>query len=358
MTKEEALKGKSLSWLSGKGGESDVVLMSRVRLARNLKQFPFPNRADFAQLLSVRTQIEQVMPSVAQGLGEDFEALSMEELTPLERRVLVEKRLATSALAKKPQHREVLLAAGGEISLMVNEDDHLRIQCLAPGFDLDTPLEKALQVDDIIESQLDIAFDEKMGYLTAVPTNLGTGLRATVLLHLPGLVLTKNIGNVESIAPQLGLAIHSRYSDGQENYGCLYELTNQLTLGFSEKALVDNLKSAVKEIIAHERKARKALALYMKDRLEDEVWRAYGTLRYARLLTEKETLELLSWVRLGVNLRLISEAAPESFGEILLASRASFLQNLAENENMSKNEIDRLRAEQVRKALVHGQEEN
>ena len=352
MSKDEVMKGRHLSWLSGQGNDGDVVLMSRVRLARNLKQLPFPNRADFSQLLEARTRIEQALPGLTTDMGLEFDALTMEELTPLERSVLIEKQLASPALMKKPQHRELLLAEEGRVSLMVNEDDHLRIQCLSPGFDLDTPLAKASQIDDIIEAQLDIAFDEKMGYLTAVPTNLGTGLRATVLLHLPGLVFTKNIANMESIAPQLGLAIRSLYGDGQEAGGCLYEITNQLTMGFSERALVENLKSAVKEIVAHERKARKALALYMKDRLEDEVWRAYGTLRYARLLTEKETLELLSWVRLGVNLRLVDGVGEDAFGEILLASRPNFLQNLAENENMSKNEIDRLRAEQVRKVLL------
>ena len=352
MSKDEIMKERHLSWLSAGGTDSDVVLMSRVRLARNLKKLPFPNRADFSQLLAVRTQVEQILPSLAKGLGTEFAGFNMEELTPLERSVLIEKQLATAALMKNTQHREVLLAEAGQVSLMVNEDDHLRIQCLAPGFDLDTPLKKAFAIDDIIESQLDIAFDEKMGYLTAVPTNLGTGLRASVVLHLPGLVFTKNIGSVETIAPQLGLSIHSLYGEGQEAGGCLYEITNQLTMGFSEQALVENLKSAVREVVAHERKARKALALYMKDRLEDEVWRAYGTLRYARLLTEKETLELLSWVRLGVNLRLMEWENPDSFGDILLVSRTHFLQNLAENENMSKNEIDRLRAEQVRKALL------
>ncbi|MBO6291433.1 MAG: ATP--guanido phosphotransferase [Selenomonas sp.] len=352
MSKDEVMKERHLSWLSGEGQDGDVVLMSRVRLARNLKQLPFPSRADFSQLLAVRTQVEQIVPSLSKGLGVEFAGLNMEELTPLERSVLIEKQLATPALMKNPQHREVFLAEDGQVSLMVNEDDHLRIQCLSPAFDLDTPLKQAFAIDDIIESQLDIAFDEKMGYLTAVPTNLGTGLRASVVLHLPGLVFTKNIGSVETIAPQLGLSIHSLYGEGQEAGGCLYEITNQLTMGFSEQALVENLKSAVREVVAHERKARKALALYMKDRLEDEVWRAYGTLRYARLLTEKETLELLSWVRLGMNLRLMEVGSPDCFGDILLVSRTHFLQNLAENENMSKNEIDRLRAEQVRKALL------
>lgn len=235
---------------------------------------------------------------------------------------------------------------------MVNEEDHLRIQCMAPGLDLDTPFARASHIDDMVESQVDIAFDEKMGYLTSCPTNLGTGLRASVLLHLPGLVFTRNIQSIMNISPQLGLAIRSVYGDETESVGNLFQISNQLTLGFSEAEIIENLKTAVMEIVSHERQARKALALYMKERLEDEVWRAYGTLRYARLLSEKEVLELLSKVRLGIDLKLINEVEAGCFSEILISSRTSYLQNLAENENLSKNEIDRLRAEHVRKALL------
>ena len=351
MTKEEILQACHFSWLEAKGEDTDVVLASRIRLARNLKKLPFPNRADFSQLLEVRTQIEQAMPRIAEALDQNFEGIHLEDVSPLERSLLAEKQLVSAALIKNPQHREAIISDDTKACLMVNEDDHLRIQCQAPGFDLDTPLEAASRIDDIIESQLDIAFDEKIGYLTAGPTNLGTGLRATVILHLPGLVFTRNIASIEGVAPQLGLAVHSLYGDGKDSSGCLYEIENQLTLGYSEKELIQNLKSAAAEIVAHERKARKALALYMKDQLEDKVWRAYGTLRFARLLNETETLELLSWVRLGIDLRLISEVDADSFGDILIASRTSYIQTMAESDNLSKNEIDRLRAEQVRKVL-------
>ena len=352
MTKEEILKTAHFSWLETEGTDTDVVLTSRIRLARNLKDIPFPGRAEFSRLAAVREQVEQVMPAIVREMDENFEGIHLEELSPLERNVLADKRLVSGALVKNPQHREAIISEDTRAVLMVNEDDHLRIQCQAAGFDLDTPMAAASRIDDIIESQLDIAFDEKMGYLTACPTNLGTGLRATVFLHLPGLVFTKNIQSIAGIAPQLGLAVRSMFSDGKETSGCLYEISNQLTLGFSEKELLDNLKNAVAEIVAHERKARKALALYMKDQLEDKVWRAYGTLRYARLLNEKETLELLSWVRLGLDLRLLGEVDANCFGDILIASRTSCIQNLADSENLSKNEIDRLRAEQVRKTLL------
>ena len=234
---------------------------------------------------------------------------------------------------------------------MVNEEDHLRIQCWAPGLNLDLPMSTAFTLDDLIESRLDMAFDEKMGYLTSCPTNLGTGLRASVLLHLPGLVFTRNVSSIINISPQLGLAVRALYGDDKEPVGSLFQISNQLTLGFSEEELIANLKSAVTEIVAHERRARKALALYRKEQLADEVWRAYGTLAYARMLSEREAMELLSKVRLGIDLKLIHEVKADCYADILVACHRSFLQNLAENENMSKIEIDQLRARKVREIL-------
>lgn len=352
MSVNELLRGSRLSWLAASGKESDVVLSSRIRLARNFREIPFPNRADFNQLAEVRLEAEKLLPGIAADLGQDFDLLDLERITPLQRDVLIEKQLISRNFIQNPQHRIVFITADRATSIMVNEEDHLRIQCMAPGLDLDTPFARASHIDDMVESQVDIAFDEKMGYLTSCPTNLGTGLRASVLLHLPGLVFTRNIQGIMNISPQLGLAIRSVYGDETESVGNLFQISNQLTLGFSEAEIIENLKTAVMEIVSHERQARKALALYMKEHLEDEVWRAYGTLRYARLLSEKEVLELLSKVRLGIDLKLINEVEAGCFSEILISSRTSYLQNLAENENLSKNEIDRLRAEHVRKALL------
>ncbi len=352
MAVNELLRSSSLSWLAASGKDSDVVLSSRVRLARNFKEIPFPNRADFNQLAAVRLQAEKLLPGIAADLGQAFDLLDLERITPLQRDVLIEKQLISRNFIQNPQHRIAFITADRATSIMVNEEDHLRIQCMAPGLDLDTPFARASHIDDMVESQVDIAFDEKMGYLTSCPTNLGTGLRASVLLHLPGLVFTRNIQSIMNISPQLGLAIRSVYGDETESVGNLFQISNQLTLGFSEQEILENLKTAVMEIVSHERQARKALALYMKERLEDEVWRSYGTLRYARLLSEKEVLELLSKVRLGIDLKLINEVAPDCYAEILISSRTSYLQNLAENENLSKNEIDRLQAEHVRNALL------
>lgn len=340
-----------LPWMKT-GQENDIVLSSRIRLARNFTQLPFPNRADFKQLAAVQEMAASVFNDIESACGEEFDAIGIDALTPLERNVLVEKQLISRNLVKKPQYRSVFVSHDRCCSVMVNEEDHLRIQCMAAGLDLAAPFALASQVDDAVESRLDIAFDEKMGYLTSCPTNLGTGLRASVLLHLPGLVFTRNMNNIINISQQLGLSVRGLYGEGTETVGNIFQVSNQLTLGFTEQGLIDNLTSAVKEIIDNEHRARKALMLYNKDRMEDVVWRAFGTLKYARFIAETEVLQLLSKVRLGIDLGLIQEALPEQFVELILASRPSYLRNLMGNENLSKNEIDRKRAEVVRRILA------
>ena len=203
-----------------------------------------------------------------------------------------------------------------------------------------------------VEEKLDVAFDEKLGYLTSCPTNLGTGLRASVILHLPGLVYTRNMHNITNISQQLGLSVRGLYGEGSETVGNIFVVSNQLTLGFSEQGIIENLTSAVGEIVAHERRARKALVAYSKERLEDAVWRAYGVLKYARSLGESEVLELISKVRMGVDMELLHVASPESFSELVLASRPSYLRNLVGNDNLSAAELDRKRAEMVRRVLA------
>ena len=352
---EALLQDSRLSWLQSGGADRDVVLASRILLSRNLRDLPFPNRADLYELAKVEERVAVAVSALQNVIGENLQAVQMENLSNLQREVLREKQLISEKMLRNPQHRTVYVGESQAVSLMVNEEDHIRIQCVTAGLDLAEPLKKAFAIDDMLESQLDIAFDEKMGYLTSSPTNLGTGLRAAVLLHLPGLVFTRNVSSIINISPQLGLAVRPLYGDDKEQPGCLFQIANQLTLGYSEQELIDNLRGAVTEIVAHERRARKALALYMKERLEDEVWRAYGTLSYARLLSEKEVLELLSRLRLGMDLKLIRGLAPECYGQMLLASRTSFLQNLAANENLSKTEIDRLRAQHVRRIIEEHQ---
>ena len=350
--KTDIFRMNGLPWMTTQAPDSDVVISSRIRLARNYRKVPFPNRADFEQLAAVLQVTDGVIPVVEQAAHTHLSRFALDRLTKLQRDVLIDKRLITNNLAKNPQDRAAYISDDASISLLVNEEDHLRIACRTPGLALEQAYETASAIDDAFESRLDIAFDEKMGYLTSCPTNLGTGLRASVVLHLPGLVFTRNMTNIINISQQLGLTVRGLYSDDNEVYGNLFRVSNQLTLGFSEQEIIDNLKSAVTEITANERRARKALALYMKEHLEDDIWRAYGVLRYARLLTEKEVLALFSKVRLGIDMRLIEEVSADCFPDVLIGSRASWLQNRAGTENMSKNELDKLRAETVREALA------
>lgn len=210
----------------------------------------------------------KLLPGIAADLGQAFDLLDLERITPLQRDVLIEKQLISRNFIQNPQHRIAFITADRATSIMVNEEDHLRIQCMAPRARPRHAFARASHIDDMVESQVDIAFDEKMGYLTSCPTNLGTGLRASVL-HLPGLVFTRNIQSIMNISPQLGLAITQclRRRDGERRQS-VRDLQNQLTLGFSEQEILENLKTAVMEIVSHERQARKALALYMKERLE------------------------------------------------------------------------------------------
>ena len=351
MANQELFTGSHLAWLAADGTDSDVVLASRVCLSRNLHEVPFPNRADLGRLAETEGSIAAVLGDVEEALEEPFDRVELAKSTALEQNVLWEKHLVSRQLLKNPAHRSAYISNDRSMSILVNGENHLRIQAMAAGFDLKAPYDRASRVDDVFEAKLDFAFDEKLGYLTSCPTDLGTGLRASVMLHLPGLVYTENIGNILNISPQIGLSMSAMYGEGAESAGNLFAVANKLSLGLTERELCDNLRISVGEIVEQERRARKALLLYEKDRIEDEVWRAYGVLHYARALGDAETLAILSRVRLGVDLGFIEGLASSVFGDILIASRANYLCSLAGNENMSKNEIDRKRAEVVRRIL-------
>ncbi len=346
-----------LSWFGQPGESSDVALMSRVSLSRNFARLPFPNRADMKQLATVQNMANSVFADIEAAVGQEFDAIGLDGLTEMERRVLEEKELVSREMLDSTQYRSAYISADRRVSILVNEEDHLRIQCMAPGLDLEAPFAAASRIDDAIEAKLDMAFDEKMGYLTSSPTNLGTGLRAEVMLHLPGLAYTRNINSVASTAQQLGILVQGGGSKDNEAAGHFFEATNQMTLGCTEAGLLETLTGAVKEIIAHERRARKALLLYSKERLEDAVWRAYGILCYARSLGEKEVEELVSKVRLGIDLDLLDAIPSAGCADLLLASRPEYIKNLSGNENLSPPEIDRHRAVMVRCVLAHLRQE-
>ena len=346
MTNSTLFTSPVLTWLDNKGKNSDVVLASRVRLARNLKNIPFPNRAKRSDLIQVKELILRLLPAIETATNLHFEYIEIDKLNHLQQNVLAEKFLISQKLINNPENRLVLLSDDLSVSIMVNEDDHLRIQCRAPGLDLDSCLKRGFAIDDAIEAYLNIAFDEKMGYLTAYPTNLGTGLRATVLLHLPALVITQQISKIINISPQLGMTIRGLF--GEDSLGNLFQASNQLTLGFKEEELIENLSATVQEIISHEHDARKALLNYSHDKLENRVWRSFGILKYAHSISQHEMLNLVSKVRLGVDMGIIDETKADILNLLLIAGQKNYLQNLNEMDNMTPQEIEKQRATTIR----------
>lgn len=338
-------------WMNGKGPEGDIVLSSRVRLARNLEGTPFPHRMQEEDgnkvLAGVRLAVEKMNNEKK---WPKLEFTRLDELSPNEREILVEKHLISPQHATKSRFGAVVLSDDETISIMVNEEDHLRLQILLPGLKVTEAWELANKLDDGLEQTLDIAYDEKRGYLTACPTNVGTGLRASVMMHLPGLVLTKQIGGLVNAIGQFGLTVRGLYGEGTEAAGNIFQISNQITLGRSEEEIINNLLAVVKQIIQQERQARERLRQEWGEQLSDKIWRSYGILRYAQMITSQEAINLLSNVRLGVDLGLLQGVESTVLNELMVLMRPAYLQKLAGKE-LSPMERDVRRAKLIRERL-------
>lgn len=336
------------NWMRSEAPDADVVMSSRVRLARNLTSQPFPLIATTAQATDVLEQIEKVNLNVDQ--AEQFEWLKLNELTELQKRVLVEKHLVSPNLVNDSRAGAVIVNKSQSISIMINEEDHLRIQCLYPGFQLEEAWKSASQIDDTFEDALEYAFDEKKGYLTTCPTNVGTGLRASVMMHLPALVLTQQINRILSAVTQVGLAVRGLYGEGSEVLGNIFQVSNQITLGQSEEEIINNLYSVVKQIIEHEKAARNRLLNESAKRVEDRIYRSYGALKYARIIDSKEAAQRLSDIRLGIDLGMLQHLPHHVANELMIMTQPGFLQQKY-SEKLSPEERDTRRADLIREYL-------
>lgn len=339
-------------WMHGTGPDADIVSSSRIRIARNVSAYPFP-------MLATKSQSQEVLDKVAEvAKGDDlskfgkFTLIKLADLNELEKKVLVEKHLISPNLANESQNGAVILSENESISIMVNEEDHLRIQCLRPGFQIKDAWTIANQVDDLFEKHLEYAFDEKRGYLTSCPTNVGTGIRASVMLHLPALVLTQQINRILQAITQVGLAVRGLYGEGSEAIGNLFQISNQITLGQSEEEIIDNLHSVVRQIIEHERTSRRTLLSESRYRLQDRICRSFGILSNAFIIDSKEAAQRLSDVRLGIDLGIIQGVSPEVMNELLVMTQPGFLQLLT-GEKLSPDDRDYRRAELIRKRIGH-----
>ncbi|MGN7457628.1 protein arginine kinase [Paenibacillus pasadenensis] len=338
-------------WMKGEGPDSDIVFSSRVRVARNLKGFPFPILATGQHAAEVKNKLIAVAKEGKLDAVGTFETVDLAELSELERRVLVEKHLISPALAGESRAGAVVVSDNEAISIMINEEDHLRIQCLYPGFQVQEAWRLASRIDDIYEEATEYAFDEKRGFLTSCPTNVGTGIRASVMMHLPALVMTQQINRILSAITQVGLAVRGLYGEGSEALGNLFQISNQITLGQSEDEIIDNLHGVVRQIIEHEKAARQRLLQESRLRLEDRVKRSYGILSHAAIMDSKESAQRLSDVRLGIDLGLIGHVSPQVMNELMVMTQPGFLQQAFE-EKMNTEQRDMRRAELIRGQLA------
>ncbi|MCL6451344.1 MAG: protein arginine kinase [Acetobacteraceae bacterium] len=338
-------------WLDGTGPEAGMVVSSRVRLARNLEGHPFPHLLDQAggeKVLSLAQDVTREINNF--GHFGEFKHLRLASLRPLDRRVLVEKHLISPHHAEGGGSRGVILNREGTVSIMVNEEDHFRIQCLSSGLDLAGAYDVAGRIDDLMGERISYAFDPRLGYLTACPTNVGTGLRASVMMHLPALVMTDQAGRVTTAMSKVGVVVRGFFGEGTQASGDYFQISNQITLGRSEASILDDLGAVVREVSRQEAEARESLLRGRRHSLEDRVWRAYGVLGSARILSTDEAMRLLSEVRLGVELGFLPRIPIRVLNRLLVVTRPGYLQRLAGRE-LAPADRDLRRAELVRRAL-------
>ncbi len=311
-------------WLRGTGPESDVIISSRIRLARNLVEFPFLTHATDQQKMMIVEKIHQAV--MASDVAADPIFIDLDDLEPVQCILLVERHLISREFAEAEGPRAVIFGDGERISLMVNEEDHLRMQVLRSGLELLPAWETLNKIDDKLEGKLTFAFSNRLGYLTACLTNVGTGLRVSVMMHLPALVVTREIEKVFQAVTKVNLAVRGLYGEGTQASGDFYQISNQRTLGRSEIEIIENLEGIVPRIVEYEKMARNKLFSESRASLEDRVWRAYGMLSSARTISSEETLHLLSSVRLGVNLGLLPDTSTATVNELFILTQPAHLQ--------------------------------
>ena len=331
-----------------KGPHDRIVMSSRVRLARNIKDAAFPGWAKKPERVRI---LEIIRPAIAT-LPEmkDSFAESMDNLSTLDKQILVERHLISREHAAKSSGSGLVLNREETLSVMINEEDHMRMQALRPGLQIRQAWNAINQVDTELEGKLDYAFNADLGYLTACPTNIGTGIRVSAMLHLPGLVLAEQINPIIQSVNKLGLAVRGLYGEGTEALGNVFQVSNQMTLGESENGIVERLEKVLGQIIEHEENARATLLEKKSKMVLNHIGRAYGILANAHTITSKETMNLLSLMRLGVDLGVFPGVDRSLVDELFLVTQPAHLQK-QHSEKLSAEERDLLRADMVRERL-------
>ena len=330
------------------GPNDRIVMSSRVRLARNLRDASFPGWAKKPERVKI---LETILPAIS-ALPEmaDSFAEAMDNLTALDKQILVERHLISREHAAKNVGSGIVLNREESFCVMINEEDHLRMQALRPGFQIREAWNAIDRLDSALEKKLNFAFDNELGYLTACPTNLGTGIRVSAMLHLPGLVLAEQINPIIQSVNKLGLAVRGLYGEGTEALGNIFQVSNQMTLGESETAIVERLEKVLSQIIEHEENARQTLLEKKPKTVFNHVGRAYGVLANAHSISSKETMNLLSLLRLGIDLGSFPGTERALVDELFLTTQPAHLQKQI-SDKLSAEERDLIRADMVRERL-------
>ena len=327
---------------------NDVVISTRIRLARDLKDFPFPCKLNSQGREKVIEKVRDAVKKSNSPVASDFSFIKMSELTSSQSVSLVEKRLVSPEFISETDGRALLISKDECFSIMINEEDHIRLQVITKGLSLEQAYDTADKLDTLLDENLDFAFDEKLGYLTQCPTNLGTGMRASVMLHLPALEKSRAISRIAGNLSKLGLTIRGAHGEGTEPKGALYQLSNQVTLGISEKAAIENLKNITEQLIAQENQARERLCSSID--IQDAISRSLGILRSALVISHDEALKLLSNVRLGIVSKQITDVSTETIDKLMLAVEPATL-TVSLNKNLSAHDRDIERAKLIRAEL-------
>ncbi len=325
-----------------KDNNSDIVVSTRIRLARNLDKTPFPNALKDTK--EVTEKIKNAILGSNATLAKDFDFIDLDNTPALRKQEMAEEHLISLVMCEG-KGKSVLVSKDKTMSIMLMEEDHIRLQIIKDGYALEDAYSLASKVDDVIEENVTYAFDNDFGYLTACPTNTGTGMRASVMLHLPALTMTENINKVIASAGSLGIEVRGLYGEGTKAYGSLYQISNRVTLGMSEEQSLEKLKNIVGQIVEMETKARKALTDNSADALSDKLYRSYGTLKYARSISSSEAKSLLSDVMLGQNLGILPKEGKITPLECMVITEPALL---CGGKELSPAERDKKRAELIR----------
>lgn len=346
--KLDDLINHSGEWLKGTGPHANIVMSSRVRLARNLKSVPFPNRASKKTLVHVLDEMQKSTEDIPYFKGSTI--FRMNELDNIDKQFLVERHLMSHEHAANVEGKALIVDNEEILSVMVNEEDHLRIQVMQSGFNLQETWRIISTIDDNLSRKLDFAYLKDWGYLTACPTNTGSAMRGSVMLHLPALVMTKQINKVLTAIAKLSFASRGFYGEGTQARGNFYQISNQVSLGHSEEDIIQNINGLIRQVIEQEEQARQALVMQNKPMLQDKIFRSLGILKSSYIISSQETVELLSMVRLGIDLGLVKDIDLRVVNELLIMIQPAHLQKL-EGKKLTASARDIKRASLIRQKL-------